>query len=60
MTALIELGNRQQAPVRSGPGVAGVIADLIKSAKADVAVARDDDGGRRFLDRLAGDPEARL
>jgi hypothetical protein len=60
MTALIELGNRQQAPVRSGPGVAGVIADLIKSAKADVAVARDDDGGRHFLDRLAGDPEVLL
>ena len=43
-----------------GAGAAGRIVAAVAAAKREPAVARDDEGGRAFLDRLAADAEAAL
>jgi hypothetical protein len=58
--ALLEACHRSAAPIAAAGGISGQISEAIGKARAEVAVARDDDGGRRFLNKLAGDPEARL
>jgi hypothetical protein len=44
----------------NGGSCAARVGDLIRAGKGRPAVARDDAGGRRFLDQLGHDPAARL
>jgi hypothetical protein len=58
--ALGEAGNRVVEPIRNAGGCAAQISDLIGKAREEAAIMRDDAVGRDFLNRLAGDPEAKL
>jgi hypothetical protein len=58
--ALGEAANRAVEPIRNAGGCAAQISDLIAKAREEAAIMRNDAGGRDFLNRLAGDPEARL
>jgi hypothetical protein len=58
--AVFAAGQRATAPISTAPGAAGRIVEIVRAAKREIGVERDNAAGERFLDRLLSDPAAKL